>query len=136
MRRIESRRLEGKGSCLDSAGVCKREVQRWQCAGTPAEYSLQKDGSLISDFDLVTFPILRLSPISLAKDLVRMRKRLRYQCALLPFPLKPNNLIALPPRTFSLFSSDKLDIFLITSTVRGQVATASPWSKSLPMMML
>ena len=48
----------------------------------------------------------------------------------------PKSLIALPPKTFALFSSDKLDIFLITSTVRGQVATASPWSKSLPMMML
>jgi len=51
-------------------------------------------------------------------------------------PFSLNILIAFSPRTFSLSSADKLLIRLITSTVLGHVATASPWSKSLPMMML
>ncbi len=57
------------------------------------------------------------------------------QCiAVLPFSL--NIRMAFSPRTFSLSCADKLSIRLITSTVLGQVATASPWSKSLPMMIL
>ena len=41
-------------------------------------------------------------------------------------PLNPNNRLALPPKTFSLSSSDSPGIDLIVCTVLGHVATASP----------
>ena len=49
-----------------------------------------------------------------------------HQFLAVPFPFISNKRIALPPNTFSLSVADNAGIAFITSTVLGQVATASP----------